>query len=351
MIYKNLLRPILFSLEAERAHEIGSASLRVLSRFSPILSLLRNLTQGTPKPVEAFGLQFPNAIGQAAGLDKDGMFPVASEALGFGHIEVGTVTPLPQPGNEKPRLFRFPNDSALVNRMGFNNFGAEALHHKISKSFPKSNRRVPLGVNLGKGKQTALEDALIDYCKGFDVLAADADYITINISSRNTPNLRKLQESEYLEPLLAGIKNHRLEWSKSNNIPSPPCLLKISPDESYKSLEAIVAKAVENSFDGLIACNTSITPPASMLSQSLPQGGISGKPIEKKSNDMIKFIGKLTNNKFPIIGSGGIYDYDSAQRKLDAGAVLLQIYTSFIYEGPTWPYRLAKRMPLAKGWS
>jgi dihydroorotate dehydrogenase len=208
-----------------------------------------------------------------------------------------------------------------------------------------------LGVNLGKGKQTALEDALIDYCKGFDVLAADADYITINISSPNTPNLRKLQESEYLEPLLAGIKNHRLEWSKSNNIPSPPCLLKISPDESYKSLEAIVAKAVENSFDGLIACNTSITPPASMLSQSLPQGGISGKPIEKKSNDMIKFIGKLTNNKFPIIGSGGIYDYDSAQRKLDAGAVLLQIYTSFIYEGPTWPYRLAKRMPLAKGWS
>jgi dihydroorotate dehydrogenase len=351
MIYKNLLRPILFSLEAERAHEIGSASLRVLSRFSPILTLLRNLTQGTPKPVEAFGLQFPNAIGQAAGLDKDGMFPVASEALGFGHIEVGTVTPLPQPGNEKPRLFRFPNDSALVNRMGFNNFGAEALHHKISKSFPKSNRRVPLGVNLGKGKQTALEDALIDYCKGFDVLAADADYITINISSPNTPNLRKLQESEYLEPLLAGIKNHRLEWSKSNNVHSPPCLLKISPDESYKSLETIVAKAVENSFDGLIACNTSITQPASMSSQSLPQGGISGKPIEKKSNDMIKFIGKLTNNKFPIIGSGGIYDYDSAQRKLDAGAVLLQIYTSFIYEGPTWPYRLAKRMPLAKGWS
>ena len=351
MIYKNLLRPILFSLEAERAHEIGSASLRVLSKFPPILTLLRNLTQGTQKPVEAFGLQFPNAIGQAAGLDKDGLFPVASEALGFGHIEVGTVTPLPQPGNEKPRLFRLPNDSALVNRMGFNNFGAEALHHKISKSFPKSNRIVPLGVNLGKGKHTSIDDALIDYCKGFDVLAADADYITINISSPNTPNLRKLQEPEYLEPLLAGIKNHRTKWSKFNNVPSPPCLLKISPDESYKNVETIVAKAVDNCFDGLIACNTSINPPGSMLSQSLPQGGISGKPIEKKSNDMIKFIGKLTDNKFPVIGSGGIYDYDSAQRKLDAGAVLLQIYTSFIYEGPTWPYRLAKRMPLAKGWS
>jgi len=351
MIYKNLLRPILFSLDAEHAHEIGSGSLAILSGVSPVISVMRKFTHSSQQPVKAFGLQFPNTIGQAAGLDKDGMFPRASEALGFGHIEVGTVTPLPQPGNEKPRLFRLKDDSALVNRMGFNNLGADALHQRISTSYPKTKRRVPLGINLGKGKQTRLSDALNDYCNGFDSLADLADYVTINISSPNTADLRKLQESEYLEPLLKGFKDHRLKWSQLNNLPSPPCLLKISPDESFKKLETIVTKAIEHNFDGVIACNTSINPPLSMQSKKLPQGGISGKPIEKRSNDAIRFIARLTNNKFPIIGSGGIHDLESAQRKLDAGAILLQIYTSFIYEGPLWPSRLAKGMPLAKAWT
>lgn len=351
MIYKNLFRPLLFSLDAERAHEIGGGSLGILSGATPVLSIIRKLTQSSNQPVKAFGLKFPNAIGQAAGLDKDGMFPRASEALGFGHIEVGTVTPLPQPGNEKPRLFRLKDESALINRMGFNNLGANALRLKVSASYPKSKRHVPLGINLGKGKLTALGDALDDYCKGFDSLASLADYITINISSPNTPDLRKLHGSTYLEPLLYGIKNHRLKWSQLNKLPSPPCLLKISPDESFKNLETIVNKAIKHNFDGIIACNTSINPPTSMRSKSLPTGGISGKPIEKRSTDVIKFISQLTNQKFPIIGSGGIHDYDSAQRKLDAGAVLLQIYTSFIYEGPLWPSRLAKRIPLAKAWT
>jgi dihydroorotate dehydrogenase len=351
MIYKNLFRPLLFSLDAERAHEIGGGALGVLGKASPVLSIVRKLTQSSHQPVKAFGLNFPNAIGQAAGLDKDGMFPLASEALGFGHIEVGTVTPLPQAGNEKPRLFRLKDESALINRMGFNNLGTDALRQKISASYPKSKRHVPLGINLGKGKLTPLNDALDDYCKGFDSLASLSDYITINISSPNTPDLRKLQSSEYLEPLLYGIKNHRLKWSQLNKIPSPPCLLKISPDESFKNLETIVIKAMEHNFDGLIACNTSINPPLSMKFKTLPNGGISGKPIEKRSNAVIKFISQLTDQKFPIIGSGGIHDYDSAQRKLDAGAILLQIYTSFIYEGPLWPSRLAKRMPLAKAWA
>ncbi|MEK9896832.1 MAG: dihydroorotate dehydrogenase (quinone), partial [Burkholderiaceae bacterium] len=202
-------------------------------------------------------------------------------------------------------------------------------------------RHIPLGINLGKGKSTPLSLALGDYCAGFDATAHLADYITINISSPNTPDLRKLQKNQFLDPLLSGINSHRNSWAKLNNMASPPCLLKISPDESFKSIETIVGKAVEHKFDGIIACNTSIDP-ANPLKKStrLPEGGISGKPLENRANEVIKFVSKLTDSKLPIIGSGGIYDYESAQRKLDAGACLLQIYTSFIYNGPLWPSRL-----------
>ena len=349
MLYNKLIRPILFTLDPETAHEWGIQALSILAKASPVCSLLKRFLLCEKNPVKAFGLTFPNCIGQAAGLDKDGMFPASSEALGFGFVEVGTVTPLPQSGNVRPRLFRFPQHLALVNRMGFNNRGAEALKQSLAEKFPSHLRAIPLGINLGKGKSTPLSDALTDYCSGFDIAASQADYITINISSPNTPDLRKLQKGEFLDPLLLGIKEHRNKWAKENNRVSPPCLLKISPDESFKDLEIIIGKAMEYQFDGVIACNTSIKPPEQMKkSVALPDGGISGKPIETRANQVIKFIDRLTDSKFPIIGSGGIYDYDSAQRKLDSGACLLQIYTSVIYEGPLWPSRLAKRMPLAK---
>ena len=351
MLYNNIIKPILFSFEPETAHELGAKSLHFLSKLTPICTLLRKFLLSETCPVEVLGLKFPNCVGQAAGLDKDGIFPSASEAIGFGFIEVGTVTPLPQEGNNKPRLFRFPSHLALINRMGFNNHGVDALKKRVSVSFPKNQRQVPLGINLGKGKTTPLELALEDYCAGFDATAHLADYITINISSPNTPDLRKLQSGEFLDPLLSGIKDHRTSWAKLHNMPSPPCLLKISPDESFKSIETIISKAVDHQFDGIIACNTSIKQTSHFSKNiTLPKGGISGKPLENKANEVIKFVSRLTNSKLPIIGSGGIYDYDSAQRKLDSGACLLQIYTSFIFNGPLWPSRLAKRIPLAKEW-
>jgi dihydroorotate dehydrogenase len=231
--------------------------------------------------------------------------------------------------------------------MGFNNDGVHSLVEKIQRSFPKEKRSVPLGINLGKGKSTPLDLALEDYCKGFDVVAKQADYITINVSSPNTPNLRQLQNNEFLQPLLHGIKEHREKWSIDHSVKSPPCLLKISPDESFKNLEQIISKAVENKFDGIIASNTSIDSSCIHFAKSVPTGGISGKPLSARSDEVIRFISKLTNEKLPIIGSGGIFDYESAQKKLDSGACLLQIYTSFIYRGPLWPSKLARRIPLA----
>lgn len=349
MLYQNLIKPILFSLDPELAHELGGQMLHLASKCNPLCFALRKFLLKDNNPVSAFGLKFPNCIGQAAGLDKDGLFPVVSESLGFGFAEVGTVTPLAQKGNEKPRLFRIPQHLALVNRMGFNNEGVEALKDRIIRAYPKARRHTPLGINLGKGKSTPLERALDDYCIGFDHVAPIADYITINISSPNTPDLRDLQNDKLLDPLLSGIKSHREQWSKANRIKSPPCLLKISPDETFKSIETIVSKAIEYELDGIIACNTSIKPTAQFQKiPNLPKGGISGKPIESKANQVIKFVSKLTEASLPIIGSGGVYDYESAQRKLDAGACLLQIYTSFVYHGPLWPSRLASRIPLAK---
>ena len=347
MLYRNLIKPILFSLEPEVAHDIGAKALQITGSVKPITTCLRKLLQSNQHPIEVFGLTFPNLVGQAAGLDKNGVFPATSEALGFGFVEVGTVTPLPQPGNERPRLFRLPQDYALVNRMGFNNDGIHSLVEKIQRSFPKKKRSVPLGINLGKGKSTPLDLALEDYCKGFDVVAKQADYITINVSSPNTPNLRQLQNNEFLQPLLQGIKEYREKWSIDHSLKSPPCLLKISPDETFKNLEQIISKAVENKFDGIIASNTSIDSSCIQFAKSVPTGGISGKPLSARSDEVIRFISKLTNEKLPIIGSGGIFDYESAQKKLDSGACLLQIYTSFIYHGPLWPSKLARRIPLA----
>lgn len=347
MLYRNLIKPILFSLEPEVAHDIGAKALQITGSVRPITTCLRKLLQSNQHPIEVFGLTFPNLVGQAAGLDKNGVFPATSEALGFGFVEVGTVTPLPQPGNERPRLFRLPQDYALVNRMGFNNDGIHSLVEKIQRSFPKKKRSVPLGINLGKGKSTPLDLALEDYCEGFDVVAKQADYITINVSSPNTPNLRQLQNNEFLQPLLQGIKEYREKWSIDHSLKSPPCLLKISPDETFKNLEQIISKAVENKFDGIIASNTSIDSSCIQFAKSVPTGGISGKPLSARSDEVIRFISKLTNEKLPIIGSGGIFDYESAQKKLDSGACLLQIYTSFIYHGPLWPSKLARRIPLA----
>jgi len=343
-LYEHILRPCLFKLETEKAHDLGVRTLEIIGRSRLARTTLKYFLQTQTTPASVFGLSFPNVIGQAAGLDKDGRFPAASEALGFGHTEVGTVTPVAQSGNDKPRLFRVPIDEALVNRMGFNNLGAENLVKNLEKGYPQKARSIPLGINIGKGRETPLDCALDDYRKSFNIVAGQADYITINISSPNTPDLRNLHHEEYLFPFLNGIKDTRKEWANRNNQACPPCLIKISPDEDFKSIEIIIGLISDLGFDGVIACNTSINQSLLNDSHSRKAGGISGKPIGAQASNVIRFISKLTAGNLPIIGCGGVYNHDSAQEKLDAGASLLQIYTGFIYKGPCLPRELNKSL-------
>ena len=349
-LYEKLIRPSLFSIEAEKAHDLGVHFLELLAKSDMGCTTLKSFLLNRRNPIELWGLKFPNLIGQAAGLDKDGRFPKASEAIGFGHIEVGTVTPLQQGGNDKPRLFRVPSEGGLINRMGFNNLGADNLAQNLSLNFPPAKRSVPLGINLGKGKNTPLENALSDYKKSFFKLAHLADYITINISSPNTPDLRKLHLKENLHPFLKGLKACREEWLSHKQTPSPPCLLKISPDENYDSIERIVGLCIDMGFDGIVACNTSVNHEMLKGKDVNTSGGLSGKPISEKSKDVIRFISKLTQGKLPIIGCGGIHDYDSARKKLDAGASLLQLYTGLIYKGPFLPNRISSQIPPKVSW-
>lgn len=353
-IYQKLIRPILFRLDAEIAHEQSVRLLGVVSKSKLLRKSIKSILGGHSNKqnceVNCMGLHFPNRIGQAAGLDKDGRFPAISEALGFGHVEVGTVTPIPQSGNQKPRLFRLPESEALINRMGFNNMGVDSLVNRIQKTYSKNSRTIPLGINIGKGKETPIEQALDDYVSGYMAVADIADYVTINISSPNTADLRTLQKTTFLDPLLKGFRDIRLERQENTGKLTPPCLIKISPDEPFSLVEQIAGLITDYGFDGIIACNTSVHPPLEWNNKIIPNGGISGKPIGQKSNAVIKFIHRLTEGKLPIIGSGGIHDLESAQAKLDAGASLLQIYSSMVYRGPLWPSFLAKRIPLAKGW-
>ena len=344
LFYKKFIRPLFFNLDAESAHELVCRNLARLEKSCLAKRLICNALSSGNSPVDLFGLSFPNQLGLAAGLDKDGRFPGISSALGFGHIEVGTVTPKPQPGNDKPRLFRYPKDEALINRMGFNNDGAKKLCERLKATYPKGKRSSPLGVNIGKGKETPIDEASSDYNSAFDSVAEQADYITVNVSSPNTPELRKLQDKDHLESLLKAICTRRNYWCKINQSKALPLLLKLSPDESFSSIERIIGSARDLGFDGVIATNTSIGRDNLSDPGTHEAGGLSGKPIEKRSIEVIRFISNLTNSRFPIIGAGGIHDTDSAIRKLDAGASLLQIYTSFIYEGPLFPSTLAKSL-------
>ena len=348
LFYHKFLRPLLFKLDPEQAHDVACNLLSVAERFRISKLLARSFFRTETAPTELMGLTFPNCVGQAAGLDKDGRFPGMSSSLGFGHVEVGTVTPKGQSGNPSPRLFRYPKFNALVNRMGFNNSGSKALAAQISRFYPKGNRPSPLGINIGKSKDTPLDLALDDYLSAFSDVAEQADYIAINISSPNTPDLRELHQEKHLNPLLSSIRSHNLDWSRKSGCSPIPCLLKISPDEDYRSLERIVSLALACSFDGIIATNTSVYRNEAAQGAHFEKGGLSGMPIEEHSTDSIRFVSKLTNHKFPIIGAGGIFDRDSALRKLDAGASLLQIYTAFVYEGPNFPSKLANSLAYRK---
>ena len=322
--YERLVRPLLFSLDAETAHRVTIELLRGASHFDLALRVLRSF-QPPSKPKTLFGLNFPNPIGLAAGLDKNGVALPAWAALGFGFIEIGTVTAKPQPGNPEPRIFRLPQQQALINRLGFNNDGADAIAERL-RSLRRTKRwpAVPVGINIGKSRATPLEHATEDYLYSFRLLRDFADYIALNVSSPNTPGLRELQEPRKLSELLQAIGN---EPSTATN----PLLIKISPDLSPIELEVILNVCAENGVAGIIATNTTLDH-SSVPPELDEEGGLSGAPLREKATALMRDI--VAKSAIPVIASGGICDAGSAREKLQAGAELVQLYTGFVYCGP-----------------
>jgi len=330
-MYKALLRPLLFLLSPERAHHFTFRLLATITAIPGARALLRTLFTVRDARLERkiLGLTFHNPVGLAAGFDKDARLIDAMACFDFGFIEIGTLTPRPQPGNDKPRLFRLQADQALINRMGFNNDGAEAAAGRIRKRTSK----VIVGGNIGKNKATPNDQAEDDYAAGMETLYPYVDYFVVNVSSPNTPGLRELQEKEPLKKLLLRVKG--ISSAKEN---PKPVLLKISPDLTQGQLDDVVAILKESATDGVIATNTTtaregLTVTAQEL-KSIGAGGLSGKPLRGRSTDVIRYLREKLGKDFPIIGVGGIMTPEDALEKLDAGADLIQIYTGFVYEGP-----------------
>ena len=329
IIYKSIIKPLLFLFSPETAHKLVFTALSAAGRIPGVVNLIRYFSGPISKKEEVVvaGLRFPNAVGLAAGFDKDARWLDALSILGFGHIEVGTLTPKAQPGNDKPRLFRLPQDEALINRMGFNNGGSRAAAERL-KSRPKG---LIVGGNIGKNKVTPNEDAVADYLQAFEDLYEYVDYFVVNVSSPNTPGLRELQEKEPLLHILKTLQKRNLK-----NGVSKPILLKIAPDLSDAQLDDIVEIVLESQIAGVIATNTTLNRDGLASAKILTNeaGGLSGKPLSQRATEVIAYLSKKSKNAFPIIGVGGIHSAKDALEKLQAGASLVQVYTGFIYEGP-----------------
>ncbi len=327
-LWEKLVRPVMFRLDAERAHDLGMTALR--SGMAMTFGL-----GGAPAPevlsafgtIERFGLTFENPIGLAAGFDKNGKAVSQFSDLGFGFVEVGTVTYEPQTGNPKPRLFRLPEQNALVNRLGFNNEGAVAMARRLKEL---GRIRCVVGVNIGRNKDVRNEDAVENYLKTSDLVCPYADYVAVNVSSPNTPGLRELQRSENLDELLNAIQ--------TRNVQQLPLLLKIAPDLNENEIEEIVDICLRNDIAGIIATNTTISREGIAAHDvvRIGAGGLSGKPLEARSTEVVSTIYRYSKGKLPIIGVGGIFDAEDAFRKIAAGASLIQAYTGFIYSGPAF---------------
>lgn len=329
MFYQNILKPLLFLVNPERAHSIVAHGLRLMMKI-PGVSFVFQLVYGFKHKNlerEVFGLRFENPVGLAAGFDKNAYLVDEYANLGFGFIEVGTVTPKAQAGNPTPRLFRLPKDEALINRMGFNNEGMFAMQKRLASRKSK----VIVGGNLGKNKVTPNEEAEEDYCLSFETLFNDVDYFAVNVSSPNTPNLRALQEKEPLKKLLMRLQ--KLNQSKQK---PKPILLKIAPDLTNEQLDDVIEIVLETNLAGIIATNTTLSREGLQSSASLSNevGGLSGRPLRERSTEVIAYLHDKSKGKIPIIGVGGIHSAEDAIEKLKAGACLIQLYTGFIYEGP-----------------
>lgn len=333
----SLLRSLLFRLDPETAHQFTLQLLR-LGRIEPIYSILRSIYSVPSNPVQAFGLTFKNPVGLAAGYDKNAIAIKGLAALGFGHIEVGTVTPKPQPGNPRPRVFRLLEDEAVINRMGFPSEGGEFVREQL---LVISNlRSTVIGVNLGKNKNTPLEGAIKDYVSLIKTFMPLADYLTINISSPNTVGLRQLQERDMLEELLDAVTHERRNLSLAPD-PSPlksgefvPILVKIAPDLTDEELDDAVGVILDKDMDGIIATNTTLAREGLRSKYQSETGGLSGSPLQVRSETVLRQVVKRVNGKLPIVSAGGIMHSDDAKKRLEMGATLIQLYTGLIYQGP-----------------
>ena len=329
-MYK-LIRSILFLFNPELIHHFSFSCIKYLSKIPGFSTLMHFFYSINSKDLEikVFGLKFKNRVGLAAGFDKDAKLFNELSSFGFGFIEIGTVTPLPQEGNPKPRLFRLKSDQAIINRMGFNNSGLKS----IVKNLKDKHTDIIIGGNIGKNKITKNEEAVKDYILCFEALFPYVDYFVVNVSSPNTPGLRDLQDKEPLTKLLNTLQKINLSMSKRK-----PILLKIAPDLTNEQLDDIVEIVKFTKIDGVVATNTTINRDGLLESQnklnSIGNGGLSGKPLKERSNEVIKYLSVKSNNSFPIIGVGGIHSANDALEKIKCGATLVQLYTGFVYEGP-----------------
>jgi dihydroorotate dehydrogenase len=325
-MYKLLIRPLLFSMDPEKAHYFTFSAIRFLSKIPGFPALFRALYEVKDKKLEreVFGIKFKNPVGLAAGFDKDAKCYRELSSFGFGFIEIGTLTPKPQDGNPKKRLFRLLEDSAIINRMGFNNGGVDKAVERL-----KQNKNVLIGGNIGKNKMTPNENAVSDYEICFDALYDVVDYFVVNVSSPNTPNLRALQDKEPLTALL-----NTLQQKNQTKPKQKPILLKIAPDLTDDQLLDIIDIVNATGIAGVIATNTTISRDNLKSSNQTETGGLSGKPLTNRATEVIRFLSEKSGKAFPIIGVGGIHSAADAIEKLNAGASLIQLYTGFIYEGP-----------------
>ena len=335
-IYQNLIRPLLFKMPTETAHEFGISALQfgLSSKLAQNVAAKRFVC-GEFGEIKRFGLTFGNPLGVAAGFDKNGKVAGQLAALGFGFVEVGTLTLEAQKGNEKPRLFRLPEDKALINRLGFNNEGTE----KVIERLKKKHRNYILGVNIGKNKNVPNEEAIENYLKSFDLAVKVADYVAVNVSSPNTPNLRELQKAENLEELLAALQKRNSELGEQN-AQRLPLLVKIAPDLSNSEIEEITDICLRLKIAGIIATNTTTSRENLRAEKSVIEkignGGLSGLPLQNRSNKVIEQIYKDSKGKLPVVGVGGIFTAEDAYEKIASGACLLESYTGFVYRGFTF---------------
>ena len=340
-MYKHLIRPVLFKFDPEVIHNF---TMKMLS-----LDIFNNLIrpflyyENRNLEVQVGNLTFRNPIGLAAGMDKNCTALSGWDAFGFGFAEVGTVTPLPQDGNEKPRIFRLPGESGIINRLGFNNCGADEFLKNIEDKKEEVSKDFIVGVNIGKNKRTGLEEAYRDYKFSFEKLYEHADYFAINVSSPNTEGLRDLQQKKYLDEILKSLQELNKKLDELYSCKSKDIFLKIAPDLTHQEVDDIIQVSVDNNITGLIATNTTISRDT-LPENAYETGGLSGKPLRNLSNSIIKYVCDKAGDKLSVIGCGGIFDADDVKEKLDLGAKLVQLYTGFVYEGPFVVKRIKKKL-------